>query len=751
MKIKSKARKITSSLSFDEKIKSTEFNNDGTIGPIIKNRSFGVYQDYKMEYPSYSSLASSFDKDLINEFYRILISDAAKKDRGIVRTPPLTIKRDPYSGKSYRYLSEDYRYNSLIVSSIAKNILDSNHIPLVGGFLLSDLEYAKYNVSLNIDDKNLNEVYYRELFPLPKDDRIILTLPKNKVNHKFLFDDKDFLDHLKIDNIYDGSFVVSKYSYYDKCETIKNGITFSYKDPYLPENVKLDAYQKKWLDKEVSKLITHSLNFKKDKSEALDHSFFYRILGANSNILLKNNDNILPLKDESIALIGLFQETPIISGDFKDIHTKNDISLYDEIKKHTNNVSYFPLYDQYLRTTSKDIADIIPKVKDFDRVIIVLSDVDYYVREGIDKRSLRFKDEIYELYRKLKGYNANIITILELTGRMELREIEDYSKAILLSYPSGYYMNASLAMNLYSVIPPSGRLIESFSNNYSDYLQAINHQADHIDRYYTESIYVGYKYYDKAPENLLYPFGYGLSYSTFEVKNFNVSKAKDSVNITVTVKNTGEYDSMVPIQIYYGFADSDSFREVKQFLDFSKVFLRSHQEKTVKFSIPLYALMVYDYNRCKLILEDGKYTFSVYLSTHKLEASKELKITTYEVVEDDLRYHALPYYNFNDESFSLPSFDVIYKKPFSVKEEEINVNMTLSDVAKYLEDESIYLDYKNMIDNSNQSVQNKYIYTFYLSSYPIRLLHVFIPLISKDDIKKIEERIEAHKNEVPTS
>ncbi len=751
MKIKSKARKIVSSLSLDEKIKFTEFNNDGTIGPIVKNRSFGAYQDYKMEYPSYSSLASSFDKDLINEFYRIVINDAIKKDRGIVRTPPLIIKRDPYSGKSYRYLSEDYRYNSLVVSSIAKSILDANQIPLIGGFLMSDLEYAKYNVSLNIDDKNMNEVFLRELFPLPKDERIILTLPKNKINHKFLFDDKDFLDNLKVTNTYNGSYVISKYSYYDKLESIKNGITFSYRDPYINENVKLDVYQKKWLDKELSKLVTHSLNFKQDKSEVVDHSFFYKVLGANSNILLKNNDSVLPLKNESIALIGLYQETPIISGDFKDIHTKNDISLYDEIKKHTNNVSYFPLYDQYLRTTSKEINEILPKVKKYDKVIIVLSDVDYYVREGIDKRSLRFKDEIYDLYRKIKGYNANIITILELTGRVELREIEDYSKAILLSYPSGYYMNASIAMNLYSVIPPSGRLIESFSNNYSDYLQAINHQMDHIDRYYTESIYVGYKYYDKAPKNLLYPFGYGLSYSTFEVKNFNVSKAKDSINISVTVKNTGEYDSMVPIQIYYGFNDSDSYREIKQFLDFSKLFLRHHQEKTVKFNIPLYALTVYDYNRSKLILEDGKYTFSVYLSTHKLEASKDLKITTYEVVEDDLRYNALPYFNFNDDSFSLPSFDVIYKKPFSIKEEDVSVNMTLPDASKYLNDESLYLDYKNMIDSSNQSVQNKYIYTFYLASYPIRLLHVFIPLISKDDIKKIEERIEARKNEVSLS
>ena len=751
MKIRSKARIITSSLSIDERVKATEFNNDGTLGPIIKNRSFGAYQDYKMEYPSYSSLASSFDKDLINEFYRIVISDANKKDRGIVRTPPLTIKRDPYSGKSYRYLSEDYRYNSLIISSIAKNILDSKHIPLIGGLLSSDLEYAKYTVSLNIDDKNLNEVYLRELFPLPKDDRIILTLPKNKVNHKFLFDDKDFLDAIKVNNYFNGMYVVSKYSYHNKQETIKNGIILSHKDPYFVDNVKLDAFQKKWLDKEVEKLITHSLNFKKDKQEPTDHSFFFKVLGANSNVLLKNNDNVLPLKDESIALLGLFQETPIISGDFKDIHTKNDTSLYDEIKKHTNTVSYFPLYDQYLRINTKELNDILPKLKGYDKVIVVLSDVDYYVREGIDKRSLRFKDEIYELYRKIKGYNANIITILELTGRVELREINDYSKAILLSYPSGYYMNSSIAMNLYSVIPPSGRLIESFSNNYSDYLQAINHQADHIDRYFTESIYVGYKYYDKAPENLLYPFGYGLSYSTFDIKNFNVSKAKDSVNITVTVRNTGEYDSMVPIQIYYGFNGSDSFREVKQFLDFSKVFLRRHQEKTVKFNIPLYALKVYDYNQRKLILEDGKYTFSVYLSTDKLGASKELTINTYEIVEDDLRYHALPYYNFNDESFSLPSFDVIYKKPFSVKEDDINVNMTLSDASKYLNDESIYLDYKNMIDNSNQSIQNKYIYTFYLASYPIRLLHVYIPLISKDDIKKMEERIEEHKNEVSTS
>ena len=159
MKIYPKARKIVSSLSTDEKIKATQIKTDGTLGPILKNRSFGLYKEWKMEYPSFSSLASSFDKELINEFYLVVMADAYLKDRQIIPTPPLTIKRDPYSGRSYKYLSEDYRYNSLITSSVTNKILEENRIPLIKGFISPDIEYAKYNVSLNIDDKNLHEVY----------------------------------------------------------------------------------------------------------------------------------------------------------------------------------------------------------------------------------------------------------------------------------------------------------------------------------------------------------------------------------------------------------------------------------------------------------------------------------------------------------------------------------------------------------------------------------------------------------------
>ena len=751
MKINRKAKKITSSLTQDEKIKSLEIKYDGLLGPIIRNRSFGLYNDKKMDYPSYSSLASSFDKDLMKEYYSILIDDAIKNNRTIIETPPLTIKRDPYSGRSYKYLSEDYRYNSLVVSNIAKKILDNNLIPFVPGFLSSDLEYAKYNVSLNIDDKNLNEVYYRELLPLPKDERLLLSLPRNKVNHKYLYNDKDFLDNLKINKFYNNEYVVSRYSYFNKLDLFKNGIFLSFKDPYKDEQIKVDSFLSKEMDKEVSKLISESLSIKLKKKEELDYSFFYKILGANSNVLLKNDDNTLPLKEESIALIGMYQETPIISGDFKDLHIKNQSTLYDEIKRHTNNVDYYPLYDQYQKTTTEDIDEVISKIKDKDKVIVVLSDVDYYVRTGLDKRTLRFKDEIYEFYRLVKDVNPNIITILELTGRVELGEIEEYSKAILLSYPSGYYMNSSIAMNLYAIVSPSGRLVESFAKDYQDYLQAINHQVDNSDRFYTESIYVGYKYYDKAPKNLLYPFGYGLSYSKFDIRNFNVSKSKDSINISLIVRNSGKYDSMVPIQIYYSFLDSDSFRETKQFLDFSKVFLRVNQEKQIRFSIPLYALKVFDYNQNKLILENGKYVFSACFSSDKMEASKEIVLNTFEIVEDDLRYNAKSYYIFSEESFSLQEFDFIYKRPFVTNNDEINLNMTLKDLSVRIGDETIYTNYKDMIDNSNQSAQNKYIYSHYLSSYPIRLLHVYIPLISKDDIKKIELKIEEFKNEVSTS
>lgn len=728
-------KKILSKLSEEEKLKLTYIKEDNSVGPKYNKAFFKVYDDDKSSLPSNSSLAMSFDKALIKEAFKAKAKEAKALSSSIVKTPPLTLKRNPLSGFSFNYLSEDHIFNGLVVKEAIEALKEEKCLPLVSGFLNSDMEYSKYNISYIIDDKNLFENYFTSLSILPKYSDILLSLPPHKINNSYLYKDKEFLDLIRENTAFKGHFIAPKGAYI-RSEKYNNGVLLSYEDDN-ETNINSSLINDSLLViTELSNTYKIKNNSKNDYSVP---SILSAILTANSGVLLKNDDNILPLKDESIALLGLYQEYPITNGLFSDFRNKKASSLHKELKKYAKDVMYYPLYDIYQNLINFNEKELYDFVKSKDRVIIVLSDINYYVRDGIDRTSLRFKDEIYDFYKKIASINPNIITILELTSRVELKEVSAYSKGLMLYYPSGDNMNEGISMNLYGSIAPSGRLTDTYVDNYSDYLQALNHNQDTDYRFQSESIYTGYKYFKKSSTKILYPFGYGLSYSNFEIKNFNVSylKNKHTINLSFKIKNIGNYNSMTPIMIFYSIKESDTFRASECLLDFTKVYLEKKEDKIIKMSIPDDYLKVYDFISESKKLEDGEYTFKLYLSTDNLLASRTINLNTYENIEDDLRYNVKPYYVFSKESFSLSLFDILYKKPFVGEKEPFSENIISKDIKQYTNTNDEYNRLKNMILERSKTPQERYINNYYLNSIPLRLIPTYTKVISKDEIKEL--------------
>ncbi|MCR5741686.1 MAG: glycoside hydrolase family 3 C-terminal domain-containing protein [Gammaproteobacteria bacterium] len=744
LKIHGKTKKFVSKLSKEKLIDTLYIKENGQVGPAFRKGSLNIYEGGNMVYPSTSSIATSFDKELIREMYEEEINDAISLKKKAFITPPLTLKRNPYAGKSYDYISEDPTYNSIVVGEVLNKALDKKVVPIVDGLLKSDQEYAKYNISYSIDEKNLFENYINPLNNLPKNERVILTLPSHKVNNLYVHNNPELIDRIIKETSFNGLLSSSKNSNIEKSALINNGVALSYEDEKVevidgPLKTKATSFARK-----VTEIARESLKVKGLKHE--NSPRFNALINANSNVLLKNESNILPLGNEKILLVGFYQELPLISGDLSVSSKTKTNSLYYEFSKYSNKLSYIKLYDKHMNIIKEDLDKLLKVAKDFDKIVIVLSNADFYQRDGIDATSLSFKDEIYGLYKKLRVINSNIVTVLELTRRCELKEIEKYSKAILLSYPGGEGMNSGITMNLFSLVPPSGRLTESFANDYSDYLVAINHNLDKDERLQSESIYTGYKYYDKVPKNLLYPFGYGLSYSKFEIKSATISKRRNYINVSATIKNIGNSDSFTPIMLFYSFKDSDTFRPIKTFLDFDKVFIEKKKEKKINLQVPLSRLKVYDYIDDKLILEDGAYDFSLCLSSHEMLYTKTIKIKTYEKIKDDIRFTSKPYFIFNEQTFSIPLFYKIYQRPYPKEKSIVIEDLTLAQASNLIKEAKYYNEVLEVI-NSVNNASKKYIYKHYLMSYPLRLLHKYVDIISKDRydeiVKEIKDRYQS--------
>ena len=611
---------------------------------------------------------------------------------------------------------------------------------LMKGVLKEDLEYAKYNVSSNIDLKNLHENYLNALSILDEIPDII-ELPSNEINHKLIHEAPGLLDYYKKTLGLDPLLIPEKDAYSFKGDLLQNGVDLSYRDDLLvyqqlPEQEYFDEFNK-YANRIINFADKYAIDLNKWKELPIYQEHKLSVFAtANSNVLLKNENHILPLKYESILLLGKAQDHPLSKGLYSERDFVKQPSIEALMKNYSKDVRYIELYNSHMEVYKDQAKKCLEMAKHQEKVVLVVSNPDYYVREGIDRNSLKLSDSLNSFFEELIQVNPNVIVVMETIGKISFGSL-NRARGILLTYPSGEGMNEGIIMSLYGVIPPSGRLPETFADDYEDYLEAISHDNDVFDRLHTESIYNGYKFYDMANEDVRYPFGYGLSYSSFEVKKFTVSEKKDELKFTVVVKNTGEYDSMVPVQIYFSMPRSKTFRAKKKFIGFDKKFIKKHESETFVIYVKKCLLNVYDMNKKKLMFEPGEYDFQVFLSTHKEEASTSLTFKGKAYIEDDLRFSSKSYFVYNDQSFTPPVFEKIYRMPFVEEDATFSPNILSKDADNYTGIMDVYKHFRGMIDRAGISESDKYIYRKYLHTYPVRLLYKYIPLITKEEVEKI--------------
>ena len=619
--------------------------SDGPHGlRYVYTEENGVQNSYKnVTYPSLSTLANSWSRDILFEIGKCLAQDCIEKDVDIILGPGVNLKRHPFCGRNFEYFSEDSYLSGKLASSYINGVQSKGVGACIKHYACNNRERDRFFESSEVDIRALNEEFLKPFrIAINESSPWSLMCSYNPINGIYASENKYLLKDILRDKYhYDGVVISDWGATRNRAVSLKNGVDISMPfslnfeneinsgllQGFLTENdvnesiERIDNLREKLEKSKKVKCMTDSVEARIEKS-------FEAIL--QSIVLLKNEENILPLikKEEKILVVGDFAINPPIGGEgsSKVVPIDEKVSLLDELKGQLINTDFEQAYVQrYNLIQPFGCKKAILKAKIADKVIICLGTNEMLEKEETDKNDFELNELFYDLVDEIYQVNKNIIICLYSGGSVDLKPIEHCYKALLYCGLGGTQVNKALGKILAGEISPSGKLSETFLlSKYDSYAK----KGNFFFEKYNEGTLIGYKYYLTNNIPVLYEFGFGLSYTKFDYSNLRLIKdSEGSYIVKFDIKNTGDFDGHCVSEIYISNRERMVETPKKMLVAFSKDFIRRNESKEVEIKIEKDNFAYFSTILNDFYIEDGIYTIyvSTSLTCDELTAKIEIK------------------------------------------------------------------------------------------------------------------------------
>ena len=594
-------------------------------------------------FPTASLTSCSFDEDLLYKLGETIGKECLDQDVQILLGPGINIKRNPLCGRNFEYFSEDPFLTGKLAASFVKGVQSNNVGVCLKHFAVNSEENERCTINEVVDERSLREIYLKAFEMVVKEAKPISIMASyNRVNGYYACENKHLLtDILRNEWGFDG-FVVSDWAAVNNpLDSINAGLNlempnsfnvnyFKLLNEYKKGNINVDV-----VNQRVFEIAKHVLNLERNQRKRVNYEEDHKIakeIAENSLVLLKNNDNILPIRrSDSVLILGEFVKRPRYQGSGSSkIEPLNLTSLLKELGKYSSHYTYLRGYDSTSLAKSKSlISEACKNAKNKDAIIVFLGLPNEIESEGFDRKDASLPQSQIELINKLYEVNKNIIVVLENGGVVELPFV-DKVKGILEAYLGGEAINEAILSTIYGDNNPSGRLSETFFKSLKDsyiYNYLENNLMDNIHK---EGIFVGYRYYLSHPSTILYPFGYGLSYSNFVYKNISIDKSSleenEDIKISLDVYNDSDIDGKEVVQVYIAKPSKNIFNAKRELKGFKKVFVKAHTSSHVEISIPYSEFAYFDKGLKKWVVEKGVYQIEVGKNSYQIIESYNLLV-----------------------------------------------------------------------------------------------------------------------------
>lgn len=565
-------------------------------------------------FPSAVTLASSWDRELVKSVGVALGEECQAEDVAIILGPGANIKRSPLCGRNFEYFSEDPYLSSQMASSHIDGVQSQGIGTSLKHFAVNNQEHRRMTVDAVVDERTLREIYLASFEgAVKKSDPWTVMCSYNRLNGTYNSQNDYLLNKiLKEQWGYEG-FVVSDWgAVYDRVAGVNGGLelempsSFGSGDHKIAEAVKSGEIPMAVLDASVERILKIVLKAVENKKpnatyDKAVHHQLARSVAADCMVLLKNEDELLPLKKGGkLAVIGGFVNKPRYQGGGSShINPTGKDDILAEIKKSAG-AAEVVFAEGFKLDDSVDealIAEAVKAAEQADVAVVFAGLPDLYESEGYDRTHMRMPDIQVRVIDELSKVQKNIVVVLFNGSPVEMPWL-DKAKAVLEAYIGGQAVGGAVSDILFGDVNPSGRLAETFPKKLSDNPSYLNFPGEGDRVEYREGIFVGYRYYERKEIEALFPFGYGLSYTSFEYTGISVDKTEitdqETVTVRVSVKNTGKRAGKEVVQLYVRDVESSVIRPNKELKGFAKVSLEPGEEKTVMFELCKRAFAYYN-------------------------------------------------------------------------------------------------------------------------------------------------------------
>ena len=599
-----------------------------------------------VSFPSGCATASSFDRELLHHVGEILGEEANNYNVSTLLGPAINIKRSPLCGRNFEYLSEDPLVSGELGAAYISGVQSKNVGTSVKHFAANNQESNRFSVSEVIDERTLREIYLPGFETcVKKAAPTTIMCSYNAINGELSSQNKWLLKDLLRDEWGFKGLVMSDWgAVYDRVKGIKADLSLEmpysggFTDNDVVEAVKNGSLSMEELDEAVSHVLEMVFNYTENKqSGSFDMEKDHEksgLIAQESCVLLKNDGNLLPIKEpaENILFVGYFAEEPRYGGGGSSkIRCYKMTSAVTAAKEAGLNVKYAQGYNKDFVTTTQALTDeAIEAAKTATKVVVFAGLPESFESEGADRTSLDMPQVQNELIEKLAAVNPNIIVVLH-NGAPVTMPWERKVPSILEFYLGGENVGTAQINILFGKANPCGKLAETFPLRLEDTPCYMNFPGNGRVSIYSEGIFVGYRWYDSRKMPVLFPFGHGLSYTTFEYSDLKLSKTafkdSDGAEVSVTIKNTGKVAGKEIVQLYVSDKTGVEIRPEKELKGFEKVSLAAGESKTVTFKLDKRSFAYWNTDTKEWYAPSGKYEILVGASSRDIRLKADVDVT----------------------------------------------------------------------------------------------------------------------------
>jgi len=596
-------------------------------------------------FPTASCMASTWDVDLIHSLGQALAEECISLEVGVVLGPGVNMKRTPVCGRNFEYYSEDPYLAGQMAASFITGVQSKGVGTSLKHYAANSQEYQRFIISSEIDERTLREIYLPAFeTAVKKAQPWTVMCAYNKLNGTYCSENHKLqVEILKDEWGFEG-FVISDWgAVHDRVVSLEGGLDLEMPGPRdLRVKAVVDAVRSGLLDEAVlDESVRRILNivFKAAETkkggpfDIAAHHALARQVAADGIVLLKNN-GILPLKDQKhIAVIGQAAQKAYIQGGGSSHINPTLVDIpFIELQKLAGDaeLSYAEGYPADGSFNQALIEEAVKNAQLAEVALVYISLPETKESEGYDRSDIDLAPQQVELIKAVSAVQPNTVVILNNGAPVVMREWIDTPAAIIEAWMMGQAGAGGIADVLFGKVNPSGKLAETFPLNLVDTPAYINYPGENCKVRYGEGIFIGYRYYDTKNVPVQFPFGHGLSYTTFNYTNPRVSAQTfndvDGLTVSVEVTNTGKVAGKEVVQVYVHDHKSGLVRPPKELKGFAKVELHPGETKTVSVALDFRSFAYFHPGYMQWVTEDGKFDILIGASSADIRCMQTVNL-----------------------------------------------------------------------------------------------------------------------------